>query len=291
MDKLIEIKNITVKIQDEVILRNISLEVYKGDFIAIIGESGSGKSTLAKVVCGLIKPYSGDVVFNFDKRRIGMVFQDPFSSFNPVRKIIDSLYPFLYYRGIKSRQKIEEFLCKYFEKFNLDISFLYRYPFELSGGQLQRISILRATLIDPLVIVADEPTSALDASTKMEILNILSDINKNGISFLYITHDISTLKFFPFKKGKLIVILKGRVMEMGSMEESLKEPLHPYLELLLNYKNYPDVSEDIFVQGGCVFYSRCIYRQEKCKEREPLLFEVGERKVSCFLREKIDENQ
>jgi len=299
--KILKIDNLTIKIDRKLILKNINLEVYKGDFLGIVGESGSGKTTLAKACLGLINPTMGKILFynkeitklnKYEKRKIGVIFQDPFSSFNPVKNIFSSLFAVLYYVcNIKDVNKAKELIKDLFIKFELNFDLIYRFPYEVSGGQLQRIAIIRTLLLNPEIIVADEPTSALDANTKLAIIKILSNL---PTTFIYITHDINTLKYF---EGKIGVIYKGELVELANLKQGLDKPLHPYFRLLLNkdnyeknnvFKEYNDLQDKDLSNRGCVFYSRCKYSISKCKEEKPILKDYKGRLVACHLIQEIE---
>ncbi len=281
------------------ILHDINLNITEGEIITVIGESGCGKSTLGKVVLGTLKPSKGAVFFDNDyiwhpefkwtpalRQLVQVIHQDPFSSLNPVRTIFQTLStPFRYHYNISAHKELREDVTKLLEDVGLAPAefFIDKYPFQLSGGQKQRVSIARTMVMKPELIVADEPVSGVDASSKLNILTIMKELNeKHKISFLYITHDLATAKYFA-PKGIILVMYLGKIVEKGIVAECIDHPAHPYLQALLSAlifsvkdkKELPlksiDLPSLLNPPTGCVFNPRCPYSTDICTKVEPRL--------------------
>ncbi|MEM3191874.1 MAG: ABC transporter ATP-binding protein [Candidatus Parvarchaeota archaeon] len=283
----------------------VTLSVQEEENIGIIGESGSGKTTLGKIMVGLLAPDSGRIIYmNEDvtkgngrklktfRKEVQMIFQDPYSSLDPKMTVHHLLSDFMRINGKKPTQ---ESLSKFLEMVSLDESLLDKYPSNLSGGQRQRVAIARVLTLQPKLVIADEPVSSLDVSVRSQILQLLNDLRLNShITFVYITHDISSL---PFVAERVIVMYRGSIVEISEIKKIITDPLHPYTKGLL--AAVPDYGKDLtkvgehIIQtadiddvslGGCKFYSRCAYSMERCKTTEPLLKVVeGGRQVACHL--------
>lgn len=227
------------------VLKNVSFKLEKGESLGLVGESGSGKSTLANCIIGLKEAEQGEIIFKdekvydlkhkkFSKNRkdIQMVFQNPYSSLNPrlkVRKIIGELM--LHYK-MATKDNLEEKLINILEKVRLDRSFLDKYPGELSGGQLQRISIARSICIEPDLLVLDEPTSALDLLIQKDILELLRDLQEElGLTYLFISHDLEVVRSIC---NRVIIMYKGEIVEEGSREEIFSNPKDAYTKKLID---------------------------------------------------------
>ncbi len=276
-------------------LKGVSVDINKSEILGVVGESGSGKTTLGKIVLRLEEPTQGKVLFRGEDvfrlgkvytRKVSVVFQDPRSSLNPRMKVREILEEPLLVHGIDNR---EDKVRKAMERVQLPVDFLERKPEDLSGGQRQRVAIARAIILKPELIVADEPTASLDVSVQLEILGLFMGLRDEGISFLFITHDIRVVERIA---DRVAVIYGGMLMELGSKEKVLKEPLHPYTKFLLS--NVPvrhprerkeeDYREVIYEvpERGCPFAPRCPSYMEECSESVRRV-QVDGRSVNCNL--------
>lgn len=283
----------------------VSLVIERGVNVGIIGESGSGKTTLGKIMTRLTPANSGKLLYHGNditktrkrklsgfRRGVQMIFQDPYSSLDPKMTVFQLLTDFMRLNGeAASREKC----ANYLEMVSLNKNLLDKYPSDLSGGQRQRVAIARVLTLQPEMIVADEPVSSLDVSVRAQILQLLNELRtKSDITFVYITHDISSL---PFVTEIVYVMYRGSIVEVSKIGEVIKKPLHPYTKGLLTA--VPDYGRDItkvnehiievsdideMPKGGCKFYFRCAYAMDKCKVTEPELKEVESgRQVACHL--------
>ncbi len=277
----------------------VSFEVYKGETVGLVGESGSGKTTVARLLVKLIEPTSGSIYFEGQditklnnkeflpyRRKIQMIFQDPYSSLNPRMTVYSMIAEVLYVHRIVPWRKIPEMVEKLLEMVGLGPESMHRYPHEFSGGQRQRIGIARALAVQPSFVVADEPVSALDVSVQAQILNLLMDLQKRlNLTYLFISHDLNVVRHIS---DRVIVMYLGRIVEEAPTEKLFEEPNHPYTRALLSAIPKPIPGESISgleVKGeppspinpppGCVFHSRCPFVTDKCRECVPELVEVG----------------
>ncbi len=287
-------------------LDGVNLTVNKGEIHSIVGETGSGKSTLGRIVAGLIEPTSGSVelngvdMFNSSRstlrelrKKVQIIFQDPYSSLNPrfsVKKIVEE--PLKLNDINFEQQRILEMLGRV--GLTPPEQFINRYPHELSGGQRQRVSIARSLIIEPDFIIADEPVSMLDASMRVSFLNLIADIQKEReISMIMISHDISTAYYL----SKMISVLYlGKIVESGRKDDVVKDPMHPYTKALIQAIPHLGKLEnkEVGILGnikssgseleGCQFRDRCVFAFARCEKEEPLLREVKQdHSVSCHL--------
>ncbi|AJC71686.1 MAG: ABC transporter ATP-binding protein [Thermococcus sp.] len=282
----------------------ISFEIYKQQVFALVGESGCGKSTTGKLIVKLLEPTEGRIYLEGQdvteiktkeevlayRRRVQMIFQDPFSSMNPRFKIYDVLEEPLLIHGIgETKAEREELIYKALEMVKIvpPEDYVGRNPHMLSGGQRQRVAIARALILNPTFIVADEPVSMLDVSIRAEILELMKELKeKMGVTYLYITHDMSTARYFA---DWMAVMYLGRIVEMGPVEKVIDNPLHPYTRALLAavpepkperrniIKELPikgEVPNAVDIPPGCRFHPRCIYAQKGlCDTQHPKLIE------------------
>ncbi|MEM3694025.1 MAG: ABC transporter ATP-binding protein [Candidatus Bathyarchaeia archaeon] len=296
---------------------NVSFTLDKGEVVALIGESGCGKSTLGRLVLGLVKPTSGQILYKGEdiwrmdgkafrefRRNAQIVHQDPYDTLNPMRTIYGSIAPGLYrYRIVKSHGEAWERAAELLKQVGLEPpeDFLRRHPSRLSGGQMQRIAIARAISVEPSFIVADEAVAMLDASLRISILDLLRELQqKLGLGCFFISHDIAVARYIC-RGGRALVMYLGSIVEEGGIEDLLREPLHPYTEVLLSTIPIPDPkltrSRDLprlrsleipsaaNPPSGCKFHTRCPYALDICSKETPELREVkAGRLVACHLR-------
>ncbi len=289
----------------------VDLELRRGEVLALVGESGCGKSTLALTLLGLEKPTSGEIIFDGQnitaangadfkpiRRRMQMVFQDPYESLNPVMTIEEIVAEPLVVHHIgqddaERRARVERALEDSGLKPAAD--FLHRHPHQLSGGQRQRVVIAAALVLEPAVLLADEPVSMLDVSIRAEILNLLADLRRTrGISILIITHDFGTVAYFA---DRIAVMYLGRVVEIGPTADVLQNPQHPYTKALLSVVPVPNPrlrQERIILQGetpdpvdlpsGCRFHPRCPVAFADCPKIDPPFVSLSdEHCAACLL--------
>ncbi len=273
---------------------NVSLTINKGEVLGLVGESGSGKTTIARLIMGLIKPSSGSIEYHDDRSEIRpqMIFQDPYSSLNPRKRIVEilSLPINVHLKQMGQTDKIN-LIVETLKLVGLDQSILDRYPHEFSGGQRQRIGIARAIILNPSIIICDEPVSALDVSIQAQILNLLNDLKKRfNLSYLFISHDLSVVNHIA---DRIAVCYLGQIVEEGDKETIFTSPLHPYTKLLLssipenyisnNKKNIQVEQASELNSDGCLFYNRCSQKRPKCtQESPPILTSESGHKYRCF---------
>ena len=288
----------------------VSFTLKKGDSIGIIGESGCGKTTLIKTLMGLHEPTDGEIQFNGDfiseftkedwmeyRRNVQIIFQDPFKSMDPKFTVKDTLQEPLEIHNIKDKKKRIRDVLNTVELQPVN-KYLNRLPEQLSGGEKQRVSIARALILNPSVILADEPVSMLDVSTQAAILQLLRDlVNKTDIMMIYISHDLSTVSYVA---ERINVMYLGRIIERGPAREIIQDPKHPYVQSLVNAIPVPDPyanrkrselegspSDPIGLGDGCRFRDRCPERMDVCEiTPEDVEVENGDntaREVACHL--------
>lgn len=280
----------------------ISFKIEAGEVFGLVGESGSGKTTTGRLLLRLIEPTSGKIIFNGEdlaelpdkelkplRRRMQMIFQDPYESLNPRMTIKDILSePLTVQKLVHSRAEIDEKVREILEAVELTPAdmFLLRYPHELSGGQRQRVVIARAFILDPEFVVADEPVSMLDVSIRAGILDLMLNlVEKFNASFLYITHDLALARHMC---DRIAVMYLGKIVEMGLTEKIVYEPMHPYTDALIKAVPIPDPKAkraEVVIKGeipspinpptGCRFHTRCPSASATCREEEPSLIDVG----------------
>lgn len=304
------VKEYPVRGSDAIVhaLAGVSLTLGEGETLGIVGESGCGKSTLAKMLVRLEDPTRGSVVLDgVDittlrgsqlrkyRRRIQMVFQDPYSSLNPRKSLGATLDEVLRVHRLATGNR-EQRVIELLEMVGLPREFRDRLPHELSGGQRQRVGIARALAVEPKVLILDEPVSALDVSVRAEVMNLLGELQRQlGLSYIFISHDVSMVRQLS---DRVAVMYLGRIVELGAWREVLQQPLHPYTEGLRAAVPLPDptlaqpinatmrgeVANPANPPSGCAFHPRCPAAVERCRTVLPLLEPIPARHdVACHV--------
>ena len=286
----------------------VDFHIKRGEIFGLVGESGCGKSTVGKLILGIWKPTAGRVYFDgrdiaeMDggklrklRRRMSIVYQHPYSSFNPrmlVRDIVGR--PLKAFEIAKGRRK-EELVAKALQEVGLNPEHMFRYPHEFSGGQQQRIAVARVLALNPDFVVLDEPTSALDMSVQAHVLNLLSHLQqKYNFTYLFISHDLNVIEHISDRIGVMYV---GKLLEVAAKKELYQNPLHPYTKFLLEAVLTPslkrrrkreilrgEVPSPITPPPGCRFHPRCPYAMDICRRKIPELMDVGgKHQVACHL--------
>ena len=289
----------------------VSFEISKGQTLALVGESGCGKSTVARLLVGLYEPTRGSLTFDGQdahaafktpqgrqlRRRIQMIFQDPYASLNPRWIVEDIVGEPLKEHGIISdtaalRTRVETLL----HSVGLSAEDRVKYPHQFSGGQRQRISIARALATEPEFLVCDEPTSALDVSVQAQVLNIMKDLQrKQGLTYLFISHNLAVVRHVSDQVG---VMYLGRLVELAGKHLLFANPRHPYTRMLLDAipKMHDTGRARTPVQGevpnplnpptGCTFHPRCPHANARCKAERPELLTIQGVKIACHAVEE-----
>ena len=280
---------------------DVSLCIYRGETLALVGESGCGKSTLGRMLLRLIEPTSGRLRYDGKnllalkpekmremRRRMQIIFQDPYASLNPrmsIGRIIEE--PLLTHKIGENRQERQSIVHSLMDKVGIRPEFYSRYPHQFSGGQRQRVGIARALALNPELIVCDEPVSALDVSIQAQILNLLRDLQKElGLTYLFISHDLGVVRYIS---DRVCVMFLGRLCEIGGTKELYQSPIHPYTRFLMESVPKPDptlrreereiltgdIPSPIDPPSGCRFHTRCPYAKEICSKEAPPMREFG----------------
>ena len=295
----------------------VTFEVKKGEVFGIVGESGCGKSTLGRGVCKLENLTSGhlyldgeDITEYNDRRmrsirkKVQMVFQDPYASLNPRMSVFDIIAePLLVHHLYQDKADLEKKVLDLLHRVGLDDYHANRYPHEFSGGQRQRIGIARALAVEPSLIIADEPVSALDVSIQAQVLNLLNELKHDlDLTYIFVAHDLSVVEYISDRVG---VMYLGNFVEVGEKEKIYSNPMHPYTQALLSAVPVPDPTakrERILLEGsipsahkpptGCKFHTRCPKCMECCKTQAPERYEVDDgHYVYCHLYDKERREQ
>ena len=280
------------------------------EIFTLAGESGSGKTTLARLILHDLEPsagrilYQGEDVTTIKSRKERMhfmehvqpIFQNPFEAFNPLKRVESYLYATAVNFGIaQNKKQAAEVVDGVLKSVGLSLEEVRgRYPHELSGGQLQRVSVARALISKPSLLIADEPVSMVDASLRMSIVNLFKDLRDTyHVSVLYITHDLATAYYIS---DRIAIMLRGNIVEMGPVEKVLTHPLHPYTKILKESIPEPTPRErwtekiefatfevKEFARVGCKFAARCPSVMELCRQADPQDILVDDRTVKCYL--------
>ena len=280
-------------------VEDVSFVVHEGETFSIVGESGCGKSTTGKCILRLIEPTSGSVKLDGveftelkgeeltrERRKMTLIFQDPYSSLNPRMTVADIIAEPIDIAGLHAtKEERDARVEQIMEEVGLDLAFKNRYPHEFSGGQRQRIGIARAIVLQPELVICDEPVSALDVSVQAKVINLLKKLQRElGLAYVFISHDLSVVKHIS---DTVMVMYLGHQMELASKEELFDNPLHPYTKALLDviprirseriqdkHVLQGDVPSPTHPPVGCVFHTRCPFATDRCASEVPASHEV-----------------
>jgi peptide/nickel transport system ATP-binding protein len=284
---------------------DVSFYIKPSEIFTLAGESGCGKTTTAKMVLGFEEPTSGTIVHKGQVKEknervwftedVQAIFQDPFNTFNPLRTVDRYFFETVQnYKLANNEEDAIELIDQKLKEVGLTyVEFADKYPSEYSGGQLQRISIARALLTDPTLLIADEPVSMVDASLRMSIVNLFKKLKEDfGMSVLYITHDLATAYYVS---DRIAIMFRGNIVEMGTVEEVLMNPRHPYSQLLRDsipqadpskrwegQINLNETEQEEYLKQGCRFASRCPLVMDICRQKAPPYVHVDDVLVKCF---------
>ena len=293
----------------------VSFSIERGQTLGLVGESGSGKTTIGRTIVRLYKPTGGQVLFGDTdlaklggeelrqiRRRVQMVFQDPFASLNPRYTIGSLIAEPMHVYNIGSSSEIREKTAELLSVVGLRAEYIDRYPHEFSGGQRQRIAVARALAINPEFVIADEPVSALDVSVRAQVLNLLQRLQKQfDLTYLFVSHDLSVVRHVA---DRIAVMYLGKIVELADRDELYATPKHPYTQALLSAVPIPDpkvekrrqriilsgdLPSPINIPSGCRFHTRCPMAQQICREVEPA-FEAKEGRehyAACHFSEEV----
>ena len=285
---------------------DVNFSIFKGEIVGVVGESGCGKSTLGRMVAGILSPSTGYVKFDSSQAnnkeipsalRTQMIFQDPFSSLNPRKRVIDIVTEAPIHHKLITPSEKRTFATEILQRVGLDSDTLERYPHQFSGGQRQRVGIARALAVSPEFLVCDESIAALDVSIQAQIINLFVDLKDTyDLTYLFISHDIGVIEHIS---DRVIVMYLGRIVETAPIETFVKQPNHPYTQALLagvprlevGKRQYEPISGEIpsplSPPTGCHFHPRCKFATPRCKSEKPALREIAPAHFSaCHLNDE-----
>jgi len=301
LEKVYEVRKTAFSLKKTIIkpVNKISFGLEEGQTLGIVGESGSGKSTLARCLVMLEKPDGGVIhfynqnIFMLKKnnlkdlrKKIQIIFQDPYSSLNPRMKVFSIIAEPLVVHKLAAQKEISARVLEVLKSVGINEDFLDKYPHEMSGGQRQRVAIGRALVTNPALLVADEPVSSLDVSIQAQIINLFNQIKKHSmISMIFISHDLNVVRYVA---DKILVMYKGKILEMGTKDDVFFQPRHPYTRMLLSatqggLHQCTDIARGFPAQDACVYYERCEVRKEICEKKMPKLDGTEEHAAACFI--------
>ncbi|MFA6729316.1 MAG: oligopeptide/dipeptide ABC transporter ATP-binding protein [Prevotella sp.] len=287
---------------------DVTFDIMPGETVGLVGESGCGKSTLARTVIRIYEPDEGDILYQGTnishlstremipyRKKIQMIFQDPYSSLNPRYTVGETIAEPMEIHNMYDRETRMEKVSSLLEQVGLKPDHISRYPYEFSGGQRQRIGIARTLALDPEFIICDEPISALDVSIQAQIINLLEKIqDEKKISYLFIAHDLAMVRHISHKIG---VMYLGHLVEFGDAETVYNDPLHPYTKALMSSAPVPDpktarkerriefrgeIPSPIHTPAGCPFSTRCPECRPECRIAPPVMAKQSGRRVACY---------
>jgi peptide/nickel transport system ATP-binding protein/oligopeptide transport system ATP-binding protein len=290
-------------------VNDVSFKIRRGETLGLVGESGCGKTTIGRSILRLIRPSAGTVTFDgVDvgtlqksdnaalRRKMQIIFQDPYGSLNPRMNVSDIIGEAPLYHGLTTKAEADDYVVSVMEKVGLRPESRAKYPHEFSGGQRQRIGIARVLAMKPEFVVCDEPVSALDVSIQSQVLNLLADLRREfSLTYLFISHDLSVVKHIS---DRVAVLYLGKIVEIAPKEDFFGSPMHPYSQALISAIPVPDPDAErnrVILEGdvpspvnppeGCIFSTRCPRAMDRCKAEEPPLVDRGGHQVACFLYE------
>lgn len=292
-------------------VNDVNLDVFKGEVVGLVGESGCGKSTLGRMAAGILNATAGQLYIdgvpthtmstkelNQSQLRIQLIFQDPYASLNPRKRILSSVGEAPLIHGLTTTKEVDHYVSEQLERAGLSASMRHRFPHEFSGGQRQRIGIARALAVAPDMLVCDEAVAALDVSIQAQIINLFMDLRSElGLTYLFISHDLSVVEHVS---DRVMIMYLGRIVESASTEDIFSRANHPYTQALL--AEIPRMSDrkKIFTSikgeipsplnppSGCYFHPRCPHAMERCKTEVPILKEIGPQHSSaCHLNDSL----